>query len=443
MIITKRSRSILLVSQLLLLTSLPMQADANQPAEEPPPWAARQDVSPTPLPTQTAPLPAASRQTVGSQGNGSNSMESWYRARQSYVAKPAASVDALQAQAQQGDMKAQYALALLLRQQGGDIQQSIDWQEKAAQAGHVEAQYGLGVLYANGQYVQVDQRLSAFWYKQAAQRGHQAAKLALANSPAEPVGMAQAPAAPVPQARPQRAQPVAPAQRPARVQPALAEPVPVVSATPAWEEVALASPAAPPVTAPAAPVAVVPEPAELASVGAAGAAGLEEEATAADALTEEAGISVEHNKSKVDLGGMTVTQVMEAAYKGDMYAQLMLGALYEDGSDDGVEQSFTEAATWYLKAARQGYPKAQHNLALLYEDGRGLEQSYEQAAIWYAKAAKAGFSEAQNNLAVLYILGNGVGADRAKAEQLLTAAVAQGNENARRNLQKLLEGAAG
>ena len=39
-------------------------------------------------------------------------------------------------------------------------------------------------------------------------------------------------------------------------------------------------------------------------------------------------------------------------------------------------------------------------------------------------------------------MGNGAKKDPKQAEKLLTAAVGQGNENARRNLQKLLEGTA-
>lgn len=175
--------------------------------------------------------------------------------------------------------------------------------------------------------------------------------------------------------------------------------------------------------------------------GAAGAEGAPE--VAAEEVAEAANdMSVEHNESKVELGNMSVQEVINTAQKGDMYAQLMLGALFEDGTDPAIPQNTAEAAKWYAKAAKQGYPKAQHNLALLYEDGRGVKQSYTEAAKWYAKAAKAGFSEAQNNLAVLYIIGNGVKQDRAQAEKLLTAAVGQGNENARRNLQKLLEGTA-
>ena len=33
-----------------------------------------------------------------------------------------------------------------------------------------------------------------------------------------------------------------------------------------------------------------------------------------------------------------------------------------------------EAVRWYRKSAEQGYPKAQHNLGLMYDTGRGVPQ---------------------------------------------------------------------
>ncbi|HPQ95256.1 MAG TPA: tetratricopeptide repeat protein, partial [Thiolinea sp.] len=180
------------------------------------------------------------------------------------------------------------------------------------------------------------------------------------------------------------------------------------------------------------------------STGAAGARGLPgaEMGSAAEVLTRTAGTdtdtvaAVEHHESSVNLDGRSPEEVRQLAFRGDAAAQMMLGAMYEDGAY-GMAQDAGKALEWYLKSARQGFIRAQHNLALLYEDGRGVEQDFRQAAIWYKKAADAGFSEAQNNLAVLYILGRGVEQDAGRAELLLQQAVAQGNENAVRNLTLL------
>ena len=418
-----RNRSFLFISQVLLASCLPAQLTLAQAAsasleEAAPPWAAREDLplaapaaalpAAAPLATEATANPPPQRQAVKpvtavtEQGK---SIEQWYANRQAHRASASTvSATALQAKATQGDLNAQYALALQLRQDPSpeNIKQSLDLQEKAARAGQVEAQYGLGVMYSNGQYLPLDQRLAKFWYTQAAKRGSEAAKLALAS--------------------------LTPA----------AELAPAVQAAPR-----LAAIAPDRVSAPALESESEEPESELAALPIEGAAGAEGMPEAQAAVVEEPGdISVEHNQSKVDLGNMSVQEVIDTAQRGDMYAQLMLGALFEDGTDPAIPQNIAEAAKWYAKAAKQGYPKAQHNLALLYEDGRGVKQNYAEAAKWYAKAAKAGFSEAQNNLAVLYIMGNGVKQDRAQAEKLLTAAVGQGNENARRNLQKLLEGPA-
>lgn len=475
-----RNRPFLFISQVLLASYLPAQFNNAHAAtaaltEAPPPWAARQDASLSAAPSTEA----AVSTTQQAAAAGASSMEEWYAKRQGYAAQAAqqvkATTPALQAKATQGDLNAQYALALQLRQDPSpeNIAKSLKLQEKAARAGHVEAQYGLGVMYSNGQYVAQDQRLANFWLGHAAKRGSEAAKLALAGTPdntatSAPVSAAVAQAAEatntayeqsadvvatnesmLPASEPeQSAAPMMSAEEYAALEQPAAE-----AATP---EAQIAQPAARPaaprqarrVAAPTpqvaqAPVEVAPQESELPAEGAAGAEGAPEaEVAQAEPEADPNDISVEHNESKVDLGTMSVQQVIDTAQKGDMYAQLMLGALFEDGTDPAIPQNVAEAAKWYAKAAKQGYPKAQHNLALLYEDGRGVKQSYTEAAKWYSKAAKAGFSEAQNNLAVLYIMGNGVKPDRAQAEKLLTAAVAQGNENARRNLQKLLEGAA-
>lgn len=308
-----------------------------------------------------------------------------------------------------GHAHAQHALAMLYRNSGNSqlIQQSVQWQTKAAQQGLAEAQYGLGQLYANGQYVARNDQQARHWLQQAASRGNTLAKLALDDlAVRRPVQRAQAAATHVTRQPAQvSAQPTIPqasplsAQKPASVQRPVQKPVP--------QAVALSE-----VQAPATqPVVEV-----------------------------SAGRTVAYASPPVDLSGMRLEELRHAAQKGDMYAQLMLGALYEDGSN-GVTQDYAEAMRWYLKAARQDYPKAQHNLALMYEDGLGIPQDYRQAAIWYKKAANAGFSEAQNNLAVLYILGKGVNTDRQYAEQLLRQSVKQGNANAKRNLDMLISGA--
>jgi localization factor PodJL len=46
-----------------------------------------------------------------------------------------------------------------------------------------------------------------------------------------------------------------------------------------------------------------------------------------------------------------------------------------------------QAAQWFRRAAEQGYAKAQNNLGVMYEHGRGVPQDSIQAHLWYNLAA--------------------------------------------------------
>jgi len=71
-------------------------------------------------------------------------------------------------------------------------------------------------------------------------------------------------------------------------------------------------------------------------------------------------------------------------------------------SDEGVDKSDLETATWRRHAAKQGHAWAQNNLGLMYEYGKGLPLYYEEAVKWYRKAAEQGLAKARFNLGLLY-----------------------------------------
>jgi hypothetical protein len=373
-------------------------------AETPPPWGASPANAGEPSAPPAEPVTEqTSADNADASGVPASTMEDWYRNRRQKMAesaKPAADIGQLQASAEKGDASAQYALAMLYRSDESgkvDINKSLEWHKRAAEAGYAEAQYGLGVLYANGQYVPQDIAQAQSWFQKAADQGNEAARLALQSS---------GNAAPVPEqvaAAPVDAIPDAPAAVPAP-EVAAAEPAPEPAAVP---EVAA------PVVMPASLSAPVAEEPPADNTGGASAG--------------------------MDMTGIDPDAVRQSADSGDKQAQLMLGTMYEDGLA-GLPSDLREAAYWYEQAARQDYPKAQYNLGLLYEDGRGVKQNYGQAAYWYDKAAKAGFTEAQNNLGVLYASGHGVKKDSKRAEKLFSEAAGQGNANAKRNLGLLKGG---
>lgn len=72
---------------------------------------------------------------------------------------------------------------------------------------------------------------------------------------------------------------------------------------------------------------------------------------------------------------------------GDATSQFNLGLMYQKGW--GVPQHFAEAASWYLKAAEQGYARAHLELARMYDRGQGVRRDFARAYMWYSLAASA------------------------------------------------------
>ncbi|MDN5863966.1 MAG: sel1 repeat family protein [Gammaproteobacteria bacterium] len=120
------------------------------------------------------------------------------------------------------------------------------------------------------------------------------------------------------------------------------------------------------------------------------------------------------------------------AKKGNVYAQVALGAMYARGN--GVPQDTTKAIYWWHKAAAQGAYGAQYNLAQMYDLGRGIQEDNAKAAYWYRKAAAQGLVPAQFNLGVMYANGEGVPRDYVQAAKWFILAKAGGEEKASRTL---------
>ena len=72
------------------------------------------------------------------------------------------------------------------------------------------------------------------------------------------------------------------------------------------------------------------------------------------------------------------------------------------------EDNYEEAVKLFRLAAEKGYARAQCNLGVCYEYGRGVEQSYEEAVKLYKLAAEQGNAIAQCNLGYCYKISQGV-----------------------------------
>lgn len=110
-----------------------------------------------------------------------------------------------------------------------------------------------------------------------------------------------------------------------------------------------------------------------------------------------------------------------AAQQGHVKAQWLLGGLYATGAA-GVPRDAKQAAQWCKKAAAAGFAPAQATLGTLFAQAKKMDR----AVPWWAKAAVQGDPEAQFNLANAYRAGTGVKADYRTAFLLWTNAAAAG-----------------
>ena len=92
------------------------------------------------------------------------------------------------------------------------------------------------------------------------------------------------------------------------------------------------------------------------------------------------------------------------AEQGDADAQVLLGALFDDGC--GTAENHKEAVRLYRKASDQGHPVAQLLLANRYRDGEGVAKSQEKMLELYYKAANQGYATAQYALVAIFYFGS-------------------------------------
>ena len=81
-----------------------------------------------------------------------------------------------------------------------------------------------------------------------------------------------------------------------------------------------------------------------------------------------------------------------------------------------MEANATEAARWFLLAARQRHAGAQYFLGLMLQKGVGVERNLEASHGWYSRSAEGGNRNAMLELSKIYAMGLGVPADEAAAK---------------------------
>ena len=111
------------------------------------------------------------------------------------------------------------------------------------------------------------------------------------------------------------------------------------------------------------------------------------------------------------------------AQQGVAEAQHNVGLMYYNGK--GVPQDYSEAAKWYRAAANHGMAIAQFDAGVMYRKGQGVPQDYTEAMKWYRKAADQGFDGAQLSVGLMYGLGQGVPKNYVRAHMWLNLAASR------------------
>lgn len=125
----------------------------------------------------------------------------------------------------------------------------------------------------------------------------------------------------------------------------------------------------------------------------------------------------------------------KAAALGNDRAQNQLGIMYDHGR--GVPEDDAKAVFWYRQAAERGNAWGQHNLGYMYEYGLAVPKDYKRAGYWYKKAADQGNARAKYRLGHLYEHGLGVPQDYAKALRWYQQAASLGDAWAQTGLAYL------
>ena len=106
--------------------------------------------------------------------------------------------------------------------------------------------------------------------------------------------------------------------------------------------------------------------------------------------------------------------------KGDQRAQHNVAVIYDSGR--GVPPNPVEARKWYERAAAKGLPASQNNLGMLFSKGRGTQPDQARAVELWTAAARQGYSLAEFNLGLAYANGQGVERDMDRARELFQSA---------------------
>jgi len=347
---------------------------------------------------------------------------------------PASPLAELQRKAQQGNLDAQYTLAMKYLNGDGvasDIAVALKWLRKSVDGGQLRAEYQLGLLYRDGIGVPKDLELALRWLRVAAGSG-----LAEAQTAYDELSRAQL-VREFEQVRAAAKGGDAAAQyalgrhyltgtAPLAVNPAQA----LVWLTRAAEqqhadaqfEVGMLYKDG--ISVPRDPGRAKQWLAKAAAQG-----HVKAKVALQDIIRDETGATARAEKT---FKSSETLPVYRAAMNGDVNAQFELGLMYIHG--DAVLKDFTRGMEWLRRAAEQDHVGAQLQLADMYLRGVELQQDAAEAFQWYMRAARRGDAQAQYMVGNLYRSGSGVRENFAEARRWYAAAAKQGHAKAQERL---------
>ena len=127
----------------------------------------------------------------------------------------------------------------------------------------------------------------------------------------------------------------------------------------------------------------------------------------------------------------------KAAEQGYPDGECCYGVCLEQGV--GVEKDPKEAVLWYQKAALHGHATGMNNLGACYERGNGVEKDEQAALMWYERAAERGSSYGCRNAARFYQDGKGAPKDEKKTAEYLEKCAMLGDSDAMVRIGRLYE----
>ena len=112
-------------------------------------------------------------------------------------------------------------------------------------------------------------------------------------------------------------------------------------------------------------------------------------------------------------GQMDLSEMMDLAEQGDMYAQFLIAKKYYVGEDLPIDHKM--ALEFFLLAGEQGEVNSQFTAAYMYQAGEGVNVDMQKAYEWYLRAADQDDAYSQYMLGQLFSSNDGYRLDYEEA----------------------------